>query len=462
MGDAVDQATQMPRAAAGGAMKSVFETKDFLFGDTPREQQSDFRRGIEEEVDSLKQQSPIFNGLAAGIGQFTGAMIGIGKVGMVAKALPWVGEGVAALEGIKGGSVALESGKAALAGFVAFDPHEERLSNLIQGTPLANPFNEWLASKPGDSAAMGRLKNAMESIGMDAALIGTFSGGLRIWKYLKEGNTAAASKAVSALEAEQRAAIEAETGAPNAEIPASPTPEGSPAVVAEADSITGKSPEAPESVASGGPEGKPLDDLQGNPAASSEPTPEVQGTQAANADEIPVEVTSTPTAAMEQAGVAKPQAFKNKVDFSPLNIAGNPARPGSQDIPKPSLLDELPMSLENAEKDWDTISKAGWTGDNLQGFGMKLSPDMGTFYDRFKTDREVDDVIALAVSHKADDLEAQGFRVRLTDAKLQQQVQAFASLAGVDPAGLLGTLQQAGEASKTLTDLPLRISSRMD
>ncbi len=454
MGDAVDQATQMPRAAAGGAMKSVFETKDFLFGDTPREQQSDFRRGIEEEVDGLKQQSPIFNGLAAGIGQFTGAMIGIGKVGMVAKALPWVGEGVAAVEGIKGGSLALESGKAALAGFVAFDPHEERLSNLIQGTPLANPFNEWLASKPGDSAAMGRLKNAMESIGMDAALIGTFAGGLRVWKYLKEGNTAAASRAVGALEAEQRAAIEAENNgnavSPTEQPGAQSEPQAGPEAVL-GDSAGGKPPAPDDTTGSGqnvpsdAPASQPAQDVQGPTDNAGDPSPRLDegnaqhqaGRDAALAEEIPVEVTSTPTAAMEQAGVAKPQAFKSKVDFTPAESN--------------SILDELPVSLENAEKDWDTMSKAGWTGDNMQAFGLKLSPDMGTFYDRFKTDRDVDDMINLAVSHKAEDLEAQGFRVKLTDAKLQQQVQAFASLSGFDPAGLLGTLQQAGEASRTLT-----------
>lgn len=139
---------------------------------------------------------------------------------------------------------------------------------------------------------------------------------------------------------------------------------------------------------------------------------------------------------MEEAGVAKPQTFKNKVDFKPAESN--------------HLLDELPMSLENAEKDWDTMSKVGTWGGVMDA-GRSLSPDLGTFYDRFKTDNEVDQTIELAVNHKAEELEKQGFRARLTDDRLQEQVHAFASLSGIDPAGLLGILQQAGEASRTLT-----------
>ncbi|MGR9131735.1 hypothetical protein [Rhizobium leguminosarum] len=222
--DKLDAVSAAGAAVGTGGLKSVFETKDFLFGDTPREEQSAFRQTTEDFDQTLKAAHPILNGLASGIGQFTVAMVGLGKIGMVAKALPWVGEGVAAIEGLKGGSVALESGKAALAGAIAFDPHEARLSNLIQDTPLANPFNAWLAAKPGDSAAMGRLKNAMESLGMDAALIGTFTGGLRIWRYLKEGRKAEASRAVTQLETDMARHIAQEQQGANAPPPNSPEP----------------------------------------------------------------------------------------------------------------------------------------------------------------------------------------------------------------------------------------------
>lgn len=35
--------------------------------------------------------------------------------------------------------------------------------------PLANPLNAWLAADPEDSEAEGRVKSALESIGLDLA-----------------------------------------------------------------------------------------------------------------------------------------------------------------------------------------------------------------------------------------------------------------------------------------------------
>ena len=452
-------------APVTGGMKSVFETKDFLFGDTPPDQRSGFRQFVEGVDQNIKQESPILGGLASGIGQFTTAMVGLGKLGALAKAVPVAGEllasGQAALEGVKYGKAGLEAGKAALAGAIAFDPHEQRLSNLIQDTPLANPFNAWLAAKPGDSAAMGRLKNAMESLGMDAAIIGTFTGGLKVWRYLKEGNTQAASRAVGQLEADMHSQIAQEQQAnavvsadAQAGVPTGGESSSSPTVQTEAGngdvSAGGRSvpqevsqqlPQAPEA----SPQATPLEQP---PEAQGQQLPD--GAQVAQSQDIPVEVTSTPTKAMEAAGVSKPQPFKTTTDFATSDLAGNPARPGTQDIPRPGLLDQLDFHLENAEKAWDTMAQHGsWS--NAMEDGAKLSPDMGAFYDRFRTDNDVIDAMDVAVNHKAEQLAAQGFRVKLTDAKLQRQVNAFASLAGVDPAGLAGILQQAGEASRTLT-----------
>lgn len=372
----MDPAGRAVAGALGGGMQAVFETKDFLFGDTPREEQSPARAGLTELNDAAKG-SGIIGGLSSGIGQFTVAMMGLGKLGVAARALPWVGRGASAVEGLKGGSAVLESGKAALAGAIAFDPHEERLSNLIQDTPLANPFNAWLAADPEDTAAMGRLKSAMESLGMDAAIIGTFAGGLRVWKYLREGKTAEASRAVGQLEAEQRALMQ----------------------------------------------GDAVEDA----AAKSDlmrTSPEVE--QKAGARLTPV------------------------ADFTAEELAGIPARPGSMDIPKPGLLDDVDIMLENAEKDWDNLERYGDSWKARQA-GHDLSPDMGTFYDRFRTDSEVLQYVDLLVHHKAEKLGEQGFRVKLSDEKLQRQVQSFALMADINAAELGGLLQQAGEESRTLT-----------
>jgi hypothetical protein len=449
----LDTASAGGAAAVSGGLKSVFETKDFLFGDTPRDQQSAFRQGIEDYDAALKDRAPVINGLASGIGQFSVAMVGLGKLGMVAKALPYVGEGVAAISSLKGGSAALEAGKAALAGSIAFDPHEERLSNLIQDTALANPFNAWLAAKPGDSAAMGRMKNAMESLGMDAAIIGTFAGGLRIWKYLKAGDTAAASRAASALEAEQRANIETERV--DTEVAGQDSSMGWPS-----DHEAGLTE---KDLADAKPEGNTVD-LQANAEPQLEgyvkvepegvaelPMPEALSlpqSASPGATTLPVEPRAVPENAL--APITEPKGFMPLVDFDPKDLFGKPGRPGSMDVPQPGLLDDVDVTLENAEKDWGTMDHYGdW--QKVKQAGEDLSPDMGTFYDRFRTDNDVLEYMDIAVNHKAEQLASKGFRARVSDDELQRQVKAFSQMADMDPAELAGQLQQAGEASNTLT-----------
>ena len=78
---------------------------------------------------------------------------------------------VPVVKAVKGVGVTNRFVQASMAGAivdgVAFDPHEQRLSNLIQEFPaLQNPVSEFLAAKPGDSKALGRFKNAVEGLGL--------------------------------------------------------------------------------------------------------------------------------------------------------------------------------------------------------------------------------------------------------------------------------------------------------
>jgi len=51
-----------------------------------------------------------------------------------------------------------------------FDPHESRLSDLIEHYPqLSNPVTRWLKADPNDSETEGRLKNAIEGLGIGSA-----------------------------------------------------------------------------------------------------------------------------------------------------------------------------------------------------------------------------------------------------------------------------------------------------
>jgi hypothetical protein len=84
----------------------------------------------------------------------------------------------------------------ALAGGAAqalvFDPHDPRLSNLIQQHPaLANPVTDFLASKPGDTEAEGRLKNFLEGTTLSAAGDAVIEGFTSVLKGMRATASAA-------------------------------------------------------------------------------------------------------------------------------------------------------------------------------------------------------------------------------------------------------------------------------
>lgn len=112
----------------------------------------------------------VTGGMIKGITQFLVGMHGAGKLEKIA--------GIPKLAGAAGyGMAAL---KGAVANFAVFDPHQERLSNLIQKFPaLQNPVTEYLASDPEDGDAEGRFKNALEGLGMGLLTDG-FIKGVRI------------------------------------------------------------------------------------------------------------------------------------------------------------------------------------------------------------------------------------------------------------------------------------------
>lgn len=63
--------------------------------------------------------------------------------------------------------VAKSAARGAIADFAVFDGHEERLSNLVESFPvLSNFVSEYLAADEGDSEIEGRLKNAVEGMGL--------------------------------------------------------------------------------------------------------------------------------------------------------------------------------------------------------------------------------------------------------------------------------------------------------
>lgn len=95
------------------------------------------------------QQNPttVTGGLVKSVSQFITGMLGASRV-------------------IGGAGYAMNTARGAASSFTAFDPHEARLSNLVEKFPaLSNPVTRYLEAKPDDNAAEGRFKNAVEGMG---------------------------------------------------------------------------------------------------------------------------------------------------------------------------------------------------------------------------------------------------------------------------------------------------------
>jgi hypothetical protein len=110
---------------------------------------------------NIEKPTTLGQGITRSISQFVTGFLGAGKV----------------LKPIKAATGAAQTAKMAVQGaitdFTAFDPHEERLSNLVQEYPvLQNPITEYLQADPNDTAIEGRFKNALEGAGIGGAIDG--------------------------------------------------------------------------------------------------------------------------------------------------------------------------------------------------------------------------------------------------------------------------------------------------
>lgn len=183
-------AVNLWQSVGGGMAKAGFETKDFLFGPTKSIEKSDLRLGIENRQQELNDESAV-NAVASGITQFAVGMLGAGKLMAPLKI---------AQKGLKA-KAAFEVTRGAVAGAVVIDPHEERLSNLVEQFPvLSSPVTRYLAASPDDSDAEGRFKNALEGIGMDLAIIGVFTASMKALRLVKGGQPEEAAKLMKEVE----------------------------------------------------------------------------------------------------------------------------------------------------------------------------------------------------------------------------------------------------------------------
>ncbi len=180
-------------SVGAGMAKAGLETKDFLLGEPEEADKSDFRKGIERRAGELSSASTA-NAITMGVSQFATGMVGLGKLTAPVKAVQKLKAAG------KAGRTAYEVGLGAATGAIVIDPHEERLSNLIEEFPaLRNPVTEYLSARPDDSAAEGRFKNALEGIGLDLAIIGTFTTAAKALKLYRAGDDAGAKATLETI-----------------------------------------------------------------------------------------------------------------------------------------------------------------------------------------------------------------------------------------------------------------------
>lgn len=186
---------QLGASVLSGAAKAFFETKDTIAGVTglgdgspgnlgyePKfEDKSSVRNAIETSQ-ALRERDSLANGVARSTAQFVTGMAGLGKV-------------------VKGTSFAANAIRGALTGAIAFDPHEERLSNFLNdNVQLVKPVTQFLAADPNDSGAVGRLKAAAESLILDVTVTAAFVGSIRVMKLFRDGKKAEAQALQATLD----------------------------------------------------------------------------------------------------------------------------------------------------------------------------------------------------------------------------------------------------------------------
>ncbi|KQU73032.1 hypothetical protein ASC75_05065 [Aminobacter sp. DSM 101952] len=379
MPDFMDNVQQ---AIGGGMAKAVFETKDFLFGEPAEADKSTMRRSIEGADRALDKKS-IGYSLTSGVSQFAVGLIGAGKAMAPVKALQ-------KLRSTKAGVAAYESARGAIAGATVIDPHEERLSDLIESFPdLQNPVTEFLAADPTDSAAEGRMKNALEGIGVDATLLMA----IKAFKWLKAGNQEMAAKEITKLE-------EAEIG-----------PATSP--------------------------GQNFTELPTQPASKDEPAQPLIGKQAVAKDE-PVATAASPTQGQQPM-------------IQPEGPGGTPAPEAASPPLQPRQLVEVTPEtvrdiIKGTSDDLAAIKTHGSREAALEA-GAALARGVRLPWQKLRTGTEVQSFLDNATSS----LKAQMDTVKggdiLSDGAVSARVHEMAEQWGEAPELILGEIAQAGEAA---------------
>ncbi|MCG7628395.1 hypothetical protein MHM88_11305 [Epibacterium sp. MM17-32] len=115
------------------------------------------------KLPEVPDNETVAGGLTRGVTQF---LAGYGVAGKALKSVK---------AATKTGAAAKAMGQGAVADVIAFDAHEERFSDFLrENTGLADPITEYLSADEDDSVLEGKLKNAIEGLGLGVAADGLF------------------------------------------------------------------------------------------------------------------------------------------------------------------------------------------------------------------------------------------------------------------------------------------------
>lgn len=410
------------KSAGAGIAKAGIETKDFLVGEPKDSEKWDIRRGVEQRAEELASES-VLNSATMGISQMVTGLLGAGKIMGPIKAIQATAKGRAAFE----------VGKAALASTVVLDPHEARLSDLVESFPsLQNPVTEYLASDPTDSVAEGRFKNAIESLGVDMALIGV----VKVIKFFRAGDDAAGLKEIKKLEKGRADAAVPEGDAgvppPPAE-PQAPTP----AALTEEDQALGRIEQATKEIV-GGEEDAALSRVE-----------QVASDLKAQADE----------GTLEQIGTkSQPIDPKTGEQLLPTDQVA-PDKIRTTDIAD----GDIETILKSTEADQAAIKKFG-TREEAAAQGHKFGSEARLPWQKLHVEGGGLELLERTTQVLAKRYnQAKGGAV-LSDERVVEMVNDIADLYGEDPALIIGQIAEAGaDAAKMVPRMEagLRLGNRM-
>lgn len=159
----------LKRTVVGGVRDAVQETMEATedFAEFMNANVADFSKLQTEKINLPEVDDPegVVEGIGKGIVQFLTGFLPAFKAAKVASAGTTLGR-IAGTEAVAAGTTTF-----------VFDPHEDRLSNLIQEFPrLKNPVTEYLAAASDDTKAEGRFKNALEGLGLGIGFEGVVKG----------------------------------------------------------------------------------------------------------------------------------------------------------------------------------------------------------------------------------------------------------------------------------------------